>query len=108
MLVKKHSARRKFVVFKVLIYLGIMALLGVTIFQLTVIYINHRDANLKDFVQDGTEGLFEGVTLNSIFYQQAAIFSLNGVLLYTSIFFVISLMDNLSRHGGVAEEENTY
>ena len=69
MLVKKHTARRKFVVFKALIYLGIMALLGVTIFQLTVVYTNHRDENLKDFVRDGTEGLFEGITLNSIFYQ---------------------------------------
>ena len=46
-----------------------MALLGVTIFQLTVVYTKHRDENLKDFVRDGTEGLFEGITLNSIFYQ---------------------------------------
>ena len=69
MLVKKHTARRKFVVFKVLIYLGIMALLGVTVSQLSVIYINHRGENLKDFLQDGTAGLFEGITLNSVFYQ---------------------------------------
>jgi len=46
---KQQTARRKFVVFKVLIYLGIAALLGATIFQLTVIYLDHRGEDLKDF-----------------------------------------------------------
>lgn len=43
-----------------------------------------------------------------MYYQQCAIFSLNGVLLYTSIIYVVSLLENLQRPGGVAEEENTY
>ena len=43
-----------------------------------------------------------------MYYQQCAIFSLNGVLLDTSIIYVVSLLENLQRPGGVAEEENTY
>ena len=67
MLHKKKTARRKFRMFKALIYLGILALLGVTITQVIVIYINHRGENLKDFVRDGTD--FDGISLNSVFYQ---------------------------------------
>ena len=66
---KKQTARRKFVVFKVFIYLGIGVSLGLTAFQLTAIYLKHKGEDLADFVQDGTAGLFDGITLNSLYYQ---------------------------------------
>ena len=66
---KKKTAKRKFVVFKVFIYLGINVLVGVTAFQLIQIYLNHEGEKLSDFVKDGNTDIFKGFTINSICYQ---------------------------------------